>query len=75
MVFFACTGMYFCSGHSYRLSNTPQIVFYLCRIMFGCYRSQDAGDQSTFSQCYMHASGTTDPVADTAAGGYNRNSP
>jgi hypothetical protein len=25
-----------------------------------------------YTNCYMHASGTDDPVSDTAAGGWNR---
>jgi hypothetical protein len=39
--------------------------FYYCRIML-----MNASD--SYSSCYMHATGTTDPVADTAAGGWNR---
>lgn len=48
------------------------VIFYGCRILFGCHKSLSATTESTFSSCYMNSTGTTNPVADTAAGGYNR---
>jgi hypothetical protein len=45
-----------------------------CRIMLFCKPGATASTTATYNNCYMHATGTTDPVADTAAGGWNRSS-
>jgi hypothetical protein len=44
--------------------------FYSCRILFFC-ETKASSSTATYGDCYMHASGTDDPVDDSAAGGYN----
>jgi hypothetical protein len=60
--FLTCTNLVNCTG-----TGSGAIVghgFSGCRIMLFC--------SGTYLGCYMHATGSTDPVGDTAAGGWNR---
>nr|DAF13302.1 MAG TPA: hypothetical protein [Caudoviricetes sp.] len=66
-----CTGMQMCSGYGRTDGAGSGYGFNACRVMFGCYPASDS-TKGTYYACYMHASGTNDSVADTAAGGYNR---
>jgi hypothetical protein len=56
-----CQNMIGCKG----VHSGVGTGFYQCRILL-----MNAG--TGFSGCYMHDTGTTDPVGDTAAGGWNR---
>jgi hypothetical protein len=69
--FYNCKSLYTCTGTG-ASGNGSGYVYLECRVMFGC--SRITWKTACFSSCYMHVSGTTDPVADTAAGGYNRDS-
>ncbi|MDR2449790.1 MAG: hypothetical protein LBD52_07515 [Prevotellaceae bacterium] len=69
-----CTYLTNCSGTGTARSSSTGggYGFNGCRIMMFCKPGSTASTSATYSSCYMHASGTTDPVADTAAGGWNR---
>ena len=64
--FSGCTNLTNCTGGG----KGSGYAFYNCRIM--SMNSIASGSSGAYSGCYMHASGTDDPVGDTAAGGWNR---
>jgi hypothetical protein len=72
--FYSCTSLANCagSGTGSGTGAATSYGFYSCRIMLMCKPVATSGTTATYGSCYMHASGTTDPVADTAAGGWNR---
>jgi hypothetical protein len=58
-----------CTGNG--TGDSAGYGFHSCRVMSFC-KPGSTSTTSTYSSCYMHATGTTDPVDDTAAGGWNR---
>jgi hypothetical protein len=61
-----CTNLVNCTGNT---NASYSYGFESCRIMMFC---NGTSTTSVYNACFMHASGTDDPVADTAAGGWNR---
>jgi hypothetical protein len=63
--FSSCKNLINCSG-------VGRYAFSGCRIMTFCKPGATPSTTGTYINCYMHATGTADPVDDTAAGGWNR---
>lgn len=69
VAFFSCTRLINCIG----LGIAGAIYgygFHGCRGLWGCNSGGTCTTQ-TYRECYMTKTGTSTPVADTAAGGYN----
>jgi hypothetical protein len=60
----ACVNLINCRG-----SSASGNAFYNCTILFGCY--PDGSSANIYTGCFMDKEGTI-PVANTATGGYNR---
>jgi hypothetical protein len=69
--FYGCTNLTSCAGKGSNSAGGAGYGFCNCRVMMLC-RPNSTSKTATYITCYMHNSGTTDPVADTAAGGWNR---
>lgn len=75
--FYQCEELYACGAdYSFNEEYGSGLSFVGCRVMFGCYplRTFTSSNQ-VYQGCYMNMSGTSNPVADTAVGGYNRITP
>lgn len=66
--FISCYKLTGCNGRG--IGQSGNICFDRCRTLFGC-GSYGTTSAAVFKNCYMGNSGTTNPVGDTAAGGYN----
>jgi hypothetical protein len=69
--FSTCTNLINCTGTGTHTTTNNSYGFYNCRMMLFCKPGLASGT-ATYEMCYMHATGTGDPVADTATGGWNR---
>jgi hypothetical protein len=70
--FLSCKYLFGCKGTASATSSYSGFGFANCRVLFGCGTTEDAlSSTATYGDCYMHLTGTDDPVDDTAAGGYN----
>jgi len=75
--FSSCTNMTGCKGYGWSGDVSNSYDFLGCRVLFGCaplelYSAEISAGKNIYMNCYMNATGTANPVADTAAGGYNR---
>lgn len=68
--FHHCYRLTNCGGRGLNSGNAAGYSFCECRYLFGCY-PYGTSKSGTYLSCYMSQSGTTNPVADTAQGGYN----
>lgn len=68
--FFHCYRLINCGGRGLNNGDAGGYSFCECRYLFGCY-PYGTSKSETYLSCYMSQSGTINPVADTAQGGYN----
>ncbi len=70
--FFKCNDFTLSNGTGTGTGSGKGYGFSECRCFVLCKPSTIAPKTGVYNECYMHSTGTSDPVADTAAGGYNR---
>jgi hypothetical protein len=65
-----CNNLMNCTGSG--IGTVLSFGFVACRIMMFCKPGSPVSSNGMYVSCYMNASGTTNSVSDTAAGGWNR---